>query len=157
MDGKLLVLCGERPTINSHGAPIDEKGNVIYDDRPRDSHKRVISGMNLLNPMRTEALESDILFVDWETIVTSDIEPLQQMKMYAFSTEPIPTQMILDSDKNPSLMKRAHMNRLMQLEKCFARPSIDYGFQAMDDFMQLFTEAIQNKRNCISTSSIFSK
>jgi len=143
MDGKLLVLCGERPTINSHGDPIDEKGNVISKENEKDSHKRVISGMNLINPIMTEVLEPDILFVDWETIVTSDIEPLQEMKRYAFSSEPIPPQMILDSDKNPSLMKRAHMERLLQLDKHKARPSIDYGFQAMDDFFEMFTEAVQ--------------
>ena len=29
MDGKLLVLCGERPTIDENGRRIDEKGQLL--------------------------------------------------------------------------------------------------------------------------------
>ena len=29
MDGKLLVLCGERPTINENGERIDKKGHLL--------------------------------------------------------------------------------------------------------------------------------
>lgn len=155
MDGKLLVLCGERPTINESGTLIDEKGNMLRNQDGKyidingnevevDTHKKVISGINLLNPIITESTESDILFVDWESIVPSDIEPLQEMVEYAQTTEPIPPQMILDSGKNQSLMKSVHMNRLSQIDENNERPSIDYRFQAMNDFMELFLRTLEN-------------
>lgn len=64
MDGKLLVLCGERPTIDENGRRIDEKGQLLtkqgneYRDIDGnvvqvDEHKKVISGMDLLNSMET--------------------------------------------------------------------------------------------------------
>lgn len=154
MDGKLLVLCGERPTINKYGARIDENGNMLLERNGKyidinekelevDIHKKIISGIDLLDDMMTESTEPDILFVDWESIITSDIGPLKEMIKYAQTTEKIPPQLILDSEKNPSLMKKAHINRLLQIDKSNERPSYDYGCLAMEDFMQLFSKTIE--------------
>lgn len=154
MDGKLLVLCDERPTINEHGGRIDEKGSLLAQQENKwfnfegkeievDPYKKVISAIDLLNEMMTETTEPDILFVDWETVVPSDISQLQQMKLYAQSTEEIPPQMLFDAAvKNPSLMKRAHYDRLISIDNMRMRPSFDYGPQAMDDFLGLFSRAL---------------
>lgn len=84
MEGKLLVLCGERPTINETGKRIDENGNLLLkrdekylntdeEEVEVDEHKIIINGMDLLNPMITESVEPSILYVDWETVIPSDI------------------------------------------------------------------------------------
>lgn len=155
MDGKLLVLCDERPTINENGKRIDEKGNLLIKTGDKwmdyegnevevDLHKKVISAMNLLNPMMTESTKPDTLFVDWETIVQSDIESLQKMVQYAQMSQPTPPQELFEiMKKSESIMKKAHYERLISLEQHNMKPSIDYQFQAMEDFMRLFEEILE--------------
>ena len=153
MDGKVLVLCGERPTINEYGDRLDENSNLLQkidgkyynlsdEEVEVDEHKNVINGMTLLNEISTDATNSDILFVDWETILSTDLQPLQEMIAYANSTEPIPPKVILNSSKNPSMLKKAYTDRLMLIDSHNIRPRIDYQFQAMDDFLQLFSRTL---------------
>ena len=154
MDGKLIVLCGERPTINEYGERIDEQANLLIKKQDKyfningeeikvDEHKKVINGNDLLNDMMTESTEPDMIFVDWETIIPSNIEPLQEMIAYSRTTQKIPAQIILDSGKNQSIMKRVHMNRLLLIDKSQERPCIDYPLQAMEDFLQLFSTTLE--------------
>ena len=156
MDGKLLVLCGERPTINDERQRIDGNGHLLREKEGKfynindeevyvDTHKDIISGMQLLNPMVIPATETDMLFVDWETVITTDIELLAKMKMLARSPEKLTPQEILEIGKGKSLIEKAYMERLLLIDRFGGRPSIDYQFQAMDDFMSLFSEAAENK------------
>ncbi|MCI9063106.1 MAG: hypothetical protein HFJ17_00625 [Clostridia bacterium] len=133
MDGKLVVLCDERPTINKYGDPIGEN---------KDTHKRVISGIDLLNEMYTESIKSDVLFVDWETVVPSDIGILEKMQQYAKTTDSISPEFILDCMRKQSLMQRAYLDRLTGLDKLNMRPRMDYNFMAMDDFMKLLADSL---------------
>ena len=153
MDGKVVVLCGEKPTINEYGDRLDENSNLLEKIGEKyynvadeevyvDEHKCIISGMNLLNPIATEATNRDILFVNWETVLSTDLQPLQEMIAYANSTEQIPPKVILDISKNPSIIKKAYGDRLMLLDDHNLRPQIDYQFQAMDDFLQLFSRSL---------------
>lgn len=155
MEGKLLVLCRERPTINENGKRIDENGNLLLkrdekylntdeEEVEVDEHKIIINGMDLLNPMITESVEPSILYVDWETIIPSDIEPLYEMVEYAETVDRIPSKLILKAQDNRSLMKKAHLETLLQKDKYGERPCLDYRFQAMENFMQMFSDAILN-------------
>lgn len=157
MDGKLLVLCGERPTINENGERIDKKGHLLINKGKKylnkkgeevkvNKHKQIISGMDLLSTYMTESIKPDMLFVDWETIVTSDLEPLYEMIKYAESEEIIPPELIFDAQKNESIMKKAHLDTLLQKDKHSERPSFDYKFEAMENFMQMFSSAITDNR-----------
>ena len=153
MDGKVLVLCGEKPTINEYGDRLDENSNLLEkigekyynvadEEVEVDEHKRIISGMNLLNEISTDATKGDILFVNWDTVLSTDLLPLQEMIFYANSIEPIPPNVILGISKNPSIMKKAYGDRLMLIDSHNLRPQIDYSFQATNDFLQLFSRTL---------------
>lgn len=131
MDGKLVVLCDERPTITEHGTRI---GN------DPDEHKRVINGLDLTSKMMTDSLQSDILFVDWETIIPSNIETLREMSECAFSTDKIPVELMQKNLNKTSFMQNIYYERLLNISD--RRPCIDYGFMAMDDFMRGFTNIL---------------
>lgn len=157
MDGKLLVLCGERPTINSQGDLIDEEGYICqkrgrtyfnYKGEPVqvDEHKNVINSLDLLNPMTTESINRNVLFVDWDTILPSDVKPLIEMKRYALSTESIPPEFILKQGESDSIMKRAYFDMLMFIDKVGQRPLMNYGLRSMEVFMRTFLGAIINNR-----------
>lgn len=152
MDGKVLVLCSEKPTINEYGDRIDENGNLLKKGEagewfdildnivPVDEHKRVINAMDLLLPIEPESMRnSDIFFVNWENIIPSDIEPLQSLISYSATTEDVPFKLLLSVK---SMMQKAHVDRFIAIDKAGRRPSIDYKFQAMDDFMRLFSETL---------------
>ena len=155
MDGKLLVLCGERPTIDENGRRIDEKGQLLtkqgneYRDIDGnvvqvDEHKKVISGMDLLNPMETEATKLNILYVDWETIIGSgDGEPLQEMKHYAEIVDKLPARITLKGMEEPSLLKKAHWDTLMEIDRYGQRPTHSYKFKAMEQFEKMFSDVMQ--------------
>lgn len=155
MDGKLLVLCGERPTIDENGRRIDEKGQLLtkqgneYRDIDGnvvqvDEHKKVISGMDLLNPIETESTKTNILYVDWETIIgSSDGEPLQEMKHYAEIVDKLPASITLKGMQESSLLKKSHWDTLMQMDRHGQRPSHSYKFRAMEQFEQMFSEVMQ--------------
>ncbi len=155
MDGKLLVLCGERPTIDENGRRIDEKGKLLtqqgneYRDIDGnvvqvDEHKKVISGMDLLNPIETESTKTNILYVDWETIIgSSDGEPLQEMKHYAEIVDKLPPSITLKGMQESSLLKKSHWDTLMQMDRHGQRPSHSYKFRAMEQFEQMFSEVMQ--------------
>lgn len=157
MDGKLIVLCGERPTINENAKRIDEQGNLLakIDDKyininqeevKVDEYKKVINGMDLLYDMVTESTDTETIFVDWETIIPSDIQPMQEMIKVAMSTQEISPEMILESGKNKSFLKKAYMDTLLAVSKAEERPCFDYQFQAMEHFMQLFSDAIEKNQ-----------
>lgn len=154
MDEKLLVLCGERPTIDENGRRIDEKGQLLtkreneYRDIDGnvvqvDEHKKVISGMDLLNPIETEATRPNILYVDWETIIGSDGQSLQEMKHYAEIVDKLPARITLKGMEEPSLLKKAHWDTLMQMDRYGERPSNSYKFRAMEQFEELFSKVMQ--------------
>ena len=135
MDGKLVILCDERPTI-------DEFGRWIGKDE--DTHKRIINGMDFLNVMMTESVrESDKLFVDWETVVPSNIESLVELQNYARTTETVPAEVLMNSVKNRNLMQRAYFDRFTSVNLSNMRPCLDYSFMAMDDFMRLLTDLFE--------------
>ena len=91
--------------------------------------------------METESTQrSDIIFADWESVVPSDIQELQEMVAYSITQEIIPQKFFLGKGENQSLMKKAHLLRLLECE----RPSIDYRFQAIDDFFSLLSSSIEN-------------
>ncbi len=143
MDGKLLVLCDERPTIDEWENPIDQRGNIL---NKCDECKRVINGLDLMNPMQTDSTDTDIIYADWETIVTSQIEPLMQMKQYAFSQESLPPKLLMENAVDKSLMQKSYFDTLLQLDKSGERPRIDYGMLAMETFLNTFCNAISMNR-----------
>lgn len=159
MDGKVLVLCSEKPTINQYGERIDENGYLLEKTKDGkwvnnegkevkvDEHKRIINGMDLTLPITPESIGysvSDIIFANWESIMPSDIELLQRMVEYSRTKAEIPLQITLDYEKNRNLMAKAHLDRLNSIDNAGLRPSIDYRFQAMDDFMRLFSKTLEN-------------
>ena len=155
MDGKLLVLCGERPTIDENGRRIDEKGQLLtkqgneYRDIDGnvvqvDEHKKVISGMDLLNSMETEATKPNILYVDWESIIGSDDgQSLQEMKHYAEIIDRIPARIALEGMEGTSLLKKAHRDTLMEIDRYGQRPTHSYKFKAMEQFEKMFLDVMQ--------------
>lgn len=155
MDGKLLVLCGERPTIDENGRRIDEKGQLLtkqgneYRDIDGnvvqvDEHKKVISGMDLLNSMETEATKPNILYVDWESIIGSDDgQSLQEMKHYAEIIDRIPARIALEGMKGTSLFKRVYWDTLMQIDRYGKRPTNSYVLQAQDQFEQTLSDIMR--------------
>ena len=158
MEGKILVLCDKRPTVNEYGKRIDEKGNTIEKVNGKwldvhgkeievDEFEKVIDGMELLSKNITENTGSNIIYVDWETIIPSDIEPLQKMKYYAQTSQHIEPGLVSKNMKSKqSFMKKAHMDRLIYIDKNKMRPCLDYGVIAMEDFMQLFSRALELNR-----------
>ena len=64
------------------------------------------------------------------------------MKMLARSPEKLTPQEILEIGKGKSLIEKAYMERLLLIDRFGGRPSIDYQFQAMDDFLQLFSRTL---------------
>lgn len=138
MDGKLLVLCDERPTINSYRERIDENGDVLRKENGKyynvnnqevdiDEHKEIISGMELLNNINTPAInDSDILFVDWNTVVSSNIELLTEMKRLSENQETIIFKDILTNGKNESITEKAYYDILFEIDRISNRPCIDY-------------------------------
>ena len=155
MDGKLLVLCGERPTIDENGRRIDEKGQLLtkqgneYRDIDGnvvqvDEHKKVISGMDLLNSMETESTKPNILYVDWESIIGSDEgQSLQEMKHYAEIVDRIPARIALEGMEGTSLLKKAHRDTLMEIDRYGQRPTHSYKFKAMEQFEKMFLDVMQ--------------
>lgn len=157
MDGKVLVICSEKPTVNEYGDRIDEKGQVLrkdendnwinidYETVEVDEHKRVINAMDLILPIEPESIRdsSSILFANWDSIIPSNIEKLQEMISCSASTDQIQPGQILDWGKFSNMMSKAHFDRLMAIDELNLRPCIDYRFQAMDDFMKLFSETLE--------------
>ena len=155
MDGKLLVLCGERPTIDENGRRIDEKGQLLtkqgneYRDIDGnvvqvDERKKVISGMDLLNPIKTESTKPNILYVDWESIIGSDEgQSLQEMKHYAEIVDRIPARIALEGMEGTSLLKKAHRDTLMEIDRYGQRPTHSYKFKAMEQFEKMFLDVMQ--------------
>jgi len=153
MDGKLLVLCSERPTVDDYGNLIDEKRNLLsknedgkyinveFEEVEVDENKRVVNAMDLILPVIPESIRDyDIIYADWETVITSNIEPLQEMTAYSRTEERIPVKLILDSGHNSSMIRKAYSETLTEID----RPSIDYSFIAMDNFMRLFSNSLHN-------------
>lgn len=171
MDGKVLVLCSEKPTVNQYGERIDKNGYLLEKTKKGewinnkgeivkvDEHKRIINGMDMTLPIIPESIGhsvSDIIFANWESIMPSDIELLQRMVECSRTKDEIPLQITLDYEKNRSLMAKAHLDRLNSIDKAGLRPSIDYKFQAMDDFMRLFSETLE-KEGVVTVVPTFSK
>lgn len=153
MEGKLLVLCSERPNVDDYGNYIDEKRNLLYkyengkyinvefEELVIDDNKRVVNAMDLTLPVIPESIRDyDIIYADWETVITSNIEPLQEMEAYSRTKEQIPIKLILDSGHNSSMIRKAYSETLTEID----RPSIDYSFRAMDSFMRLFSNSLHN-------------
>lgn len=156
MDGKLLVLCGERPTVDEYEERLDEQGRSIYKKTDGtyvngenkvvtvDTHKNVISATKLQGPIITPYVnDRDMLFVDWETVIPSDIEVLRQAIAHANTTEEVPYKFFLDASKRDSIMQQAYLNRLSEMIQTGDRPRVDFQFLAMEDFMQQFTRLIE--------------
>jgi len=153
MEGKLLVLCSERPTVNDYGNLIDEKRhllrknedgkyiNVEFEEVEVDENKRVVNAMDLTLPVIPDSIRDyDIIYADWETVITSDIQPLQEMTAHAGTKDQIPIKLILDSGHNSSMIRKAYSETLTEIN----RPSMDYSFIAMDNFMRLFSNSLHN-------------
>ena len=156
MDGKLLVLCGERPTIDENGRRIDEKGQLLtkqgneYRDIDGnvvqvDEHKKVISGMDLLNSMETESTKPNILYVDWESIIGSDEgQSLKEMKHYAEIVDRIPTRIALEGMEGTSLFRKAYWDTLMQIDRYGKRPTNSYVIQSQEQFEQTLSDIMKS-------------
>ncbi len=178
MDGKLLVLCSERPTINETG---DLKGHLLKKDGKQyfdtegnevnvEAGKRVFSAIDLLLPIVTPDGSrdgSDIFFVDWETVAPSNTEQLEELTSYAPPTVELPIQRMFKLTEKPNLAKRAYINRLCELKNAQREMikggkldetlfGMDYGFLAMDDFLKSFSKAITNS-GVVSILPAFSK
>lgn len=165
MDGNLLVLCSERPTIDDYGNRIDENRNLLrknedgkytnveFKEVSVDEEKRVVNAMDLTLPVIPESIRDyKIIYADWETVITSDIKPLQEMIAYSETEEQIPVKLILDSGHNSSMMRKAYSETLTGIE----RPRIDYSFIAMENFMRLFSNSLHNN-SIVSILPTFSK
>lgn len=162
MEGKVLVICSESPTINEYGERIDEKGHLLKKDKTGnwididfnsvevDENKRVINTMDLVLPMEPESIRDSgsVLFANWESVIPSDIGNLQEMIRCSTGVDGIQPEQILDWGKFSSMMSKAHFDRLMTIEKLGLRPCVDYRFQAMNDFMKLFSETLEKHMIC---------
>lgn len=165
MDGKLLVLCSERPTVDDYGNRIDENRNLLkenengkytnveFEEVEVDESKRIVNAMDLILPVIPESIRDyEIIYADWETVVTSDIEPLIEMKQYANTKEQIPVKLILDSGHNSSMMRKAYMETLTEIE----RPRIDFSFLASDRFIKLLSDTL-HKHDIVAVLPAFSE
>ena len=162
MEGKVLVICSEEPTINEYGERIDEKGRLLKKDETGnwididfnsvevDENKRVINTMDLVLPMEPESIRDSgsVLFANWESVIPSNIEKLQEMIRCSTNVEQIQPEQILDWGEFSSMMTKAHFDRLMAIEDLGLRPCVDYSFQAMNDFMKLFSETLEKHMIC---------
>ena len=156
MEGKLLVLCDETPTINEWGQRIDKEGNVLKEKNGKfintkeevvevDIHKRVINVMDLFKNMITPSIDTDIIYVDWNTIIPEDLDFLSRVAKNAIREGQIDSQILLDSMKyeNQNLMSKAHLETLKQAKQTKNSPSLDYKFKSMDNFIKLFTDMLE--------------
>ncbi|MBQ3145182.1 MAG: hypothetical protein IJB90_01130 [Clostridia bacterium] len=162
MEGKVLVICSEEPTVNEYGERIDGKGRLLKKDETGnwididfnsvevDENKRVINTMDLVLPMEPESIRDSgsVLFANWESVIPSNIEKLQEMIRCSADVEQIQPEQILDWGAFSSMMTKAHFDRLMAIEDLGLRPCIDYSFQAMNDFMKLFSETLEKHMIC---------
>lgn len=162
MEGKVLVLCSEKPTINEYCDRIDENGhllkkdennkwsNIDFDSVEVDEDKRVINAMDLVLPIEPESIRDSgsILFANWDSIIPSNIEKLQEMISCSANVDQIQPKQILDWGEFSSMMSKAHFDRLMTIEKLGLRPCVDYTFQAMNDFMILFSDTLEKHMIC---------
>ena len=165
MDGRLLVLCDERPTVDDYGNRIDENRNLLrptedgkyvnmeLEEVEVDENKRVVNAMDLLLPVEPNSIQDyDIIYAAWETVAPSDIEPLRQMKSYSQNQEQIPFDLILKSDHKSSIMRKVYAETLTGI----SRPRLDFSFIASDKFMQTFVDAMQ-RNGIVSILPAFSK
>ena len=165
MDGRLLVLCSERPTVDDYGNRIDENRDILrkteagkyvnieLEEVEVDEKERVVNAMDLLLPIEPHSIQGyDIIYADWETVAPSDIAPLQQMKTYSQNQEQIPFDLILKSDHKSSIMRKVYAETLTGI----GRPRMDFSFIASDKFMRTFIDALQ-KNGIVSILPAFSK
>lgn len=155
MKKKLLVLCGERPTINETGERIDTNGNVLtkHDGKYKNSEgndvqvnesKNVIDIVQLLNNKQLELNDTDILYVDWETLLDSDErKDLEEIAEYGALIERIPPKFVRKHSEKPSLMKKVYIDKLIKMERYGERPSNHFKIYAMEEFMETFSKILQ--------------
>ena len=166
MDGRLLVLCSERPTVDDYGNRVDENREILRKTEDGkyvnmeleevgevDENKRDVNAMDLLLPVEPHSIQDyDIIYADWETVAPSDIGPLQQMKAYSLNKEQIPLGLIIKSDHKSSIMRKVYAEVLTAI----GRASMDFSFIASDKFMRTFIDAMQ-KNGIVSILPAFSK
>lgn len=152
MDGKLLILCDEMPGVHNDG----HREYKIRDSR-----------FLRLPQWYPEDLDSDKIFVSWDSIMPEDREFIELCKHYAkFTEKPTPDFVLKQkgsTDPESGTLKesmqetcyydryRANLNylsSLMQKGKDWygeaMELAVQYPLDANSDFFKAFTEAINN-------------
>lgn len=150
MDGKLLILCDEMPGVHNDGY----KDYKIVDNRFLRSPK-----------WYTEELNSDKIFISWDSIIPEDREFIELCKHYAnFTEKPAPDFVLKQkgsTDPESGTLKESmqemcyyerysknlnYLSSLMQKGEDWQGQAMEFAVQyvsdANSDFFKAFTDAI---------------